>query len=145
MTVITVFSIVTLPCQLKKILDAYHGLWKIEESFRVLKTNFEARPIYVWSEKSIQGHFVVCYLALVIQRILEHKLKQKGIEASTEKIQDAVRSATFSQIEMGVQQIYIKNQASSLFEDILRELELKELPTYGRVHLNSRAYIQPKK
>ncbi|WP_145453269.1 IS1634 family transposase, partial [Staphylococcus epidermidis] len=50
----------------EEILNAYHGLWKIEESFRVLKSNLEARPIYVWTEESIHGHFVICYLALVL-------------------------------------------------------------------------------
>jgi len=129
----------------EEILNAYHGLWKIEESFRILKTNFEARPIFVWSEKSIQGHFVICYLALVIQRILEYKLKQKGVEASTEKIQDAIRSATFSQINMENEQIFIKNQESPLFSEILGALNLKKLSTYGRVHSQSRAYIQPEK
>ncbi len=54
----------------EKVIDVYHGLWKIEESFRVLKSNLEARPIFVCTESSI-GHFVLCYLALVIERYLE--------------------------------------------------------------------------
>ncbi|MCF3696704.1 transposase, partial [Salmonella enterica subsp. enterica serovar Weltevreden] len=70
----------------EEILNAYHGLWKIEESFRVLKSNLEARPIFVWTEESIRGHFVICYLALVLQRLLEYMLTQKGLELSTEKI-----------------------------------------------------------
>lgn len=70
----------------EQVLGAYHGLWKIEESFRVLKSNLEARPIYIWSEDSIQGHFVLCYLALVLQRLLEYHLHEKGIDFSTEAI-----------------------------------------------------------
>ncbi len=43
-----------------EIIDIYQGLWKIEESFRVLKSNLEARPLFVWTPESIQGHFVIC-------------------------------------------------------------------------------------
>ncbi len=57
----------------------YQGLWKIEESFRVMKSNLEARPIFVWTESSIRGHFVMCYLALVIQRYLEYKLRKENL------------------------------------------------------------------
>lgn len=74
----------------------YQSLWKIEESFRVLKTNLEARPIFVWRPESIQGHFVLCFLALVLQRFLEHRLKSKGVPLSTERIQQALKSATLS-------------------------------------------------
>ncbi|WP_145453236.1 IS1634 family transposase, partial [Staphylococcus epidermidis] len=95
----------------EQVLDAYHGLWKIEESFRVLKSNFEARPIFVWTEESIQGHFVICYLALVIQRLLEALLRQKGLDYSTEKIQGAIRSATITQVNFEGREIYIKNKS----------------------------------
>jgi transposase len=42
----------------------YGGLWKIEESFRVLKTDLQARPVFVWSDNHIKGHFVLCCLSL---------------------------------------------------------------------------------
>lgn len=130
----------------EEILDAYHGLWKIEDSFRVLKSNFEARPIYVWSEESIQGHFVICYLALVIQRILEYKLSQKGLSLSTEKIQEAIRSANLTQVNFDGREIYIKNKADDVFPDILKALHLKDIPTYGQKNnKTNNAYIQPKK
>lgn len=129
----------------EEILDAYHGLWKIEESFRVMKSNLEARPIYVWTEESIQGHFVLCYLSLVIQRLLEYFLKAEGLEVSTEKIQDALRSAKLTQIEVDGRSLYIKNQATEVFADILKALDLEDIPVYGQKDNRAKAYIQRKK
>src|SRR5690606_35487148 len=116
----------------EQVLDAYHSLWNIEESFRVLKSNLEARPIYVWTEESIHGHFVVCYLALVLQRLLEYLLKQKGLDLSTETIQDAIRSATLTPVNLEGMEIYIKNIPQDVFSDILKALALEDIPTYGQ-------------
>lgn len=58
----------------EEIINIYRKLWKIEESFRVMKTQLQVRPIYVWTKANSEGHFVMCYLALVLQRMLEYKL-----------------------------------------------------------------------
>src|SRR5690625_2106358 len=128
-----------------EILNAYHGLWKIEESFRVLKSNLEARPIYVWTKESIKGHFVICYLALVLQRLLEYLLSEEGLDLSTEKIQDAIRSATVTQVNVEGREIYIKNKSDDAFADILKALKLKDIPAYGKNDKRTNAYIQKKK
>lgn len=56
------------------IYNTYHCLWKIEESFRVMKTYLEARPVYLHNKESIYGHFTICYMALTILRLLELKV-----------------------------------------------------------------------
>ena len=58
----------------KDILTVSEGRWKIEESFRILKTDFESRPVYVSREDRIRAHFLTCYLALLIFRLLEKKI-----------------------------------------------------------------------
>lgn len=55
----------------KEIYDIYHGLWRIEESFRILKSCLEARPVYLQTRESIYGHFLICYLSLLLLRLLE--------------------------------------------------------------------------
>lgn len=57
----------------KDILSVSEGRWKIEESFRIMKTDFESRPVYVSREDRIRAHFLTCYLALLIYRLLEKK------------------------------------------------------------------------
>ena len=56
------------------IYNTYHGLWRIEESFRVMKTYLEARPVYLQNKESIYGHFTICYMALAILRLIELKV-----------------------------------------------------------------------
>lgn len=56
------------------ILSVSEGRWKIEESFRIMKTEFESRPVYVSREDRIRAHFLICFLSLLIFRILEKKM-----------------------------------------------------------------------
>lgn len=62
------------------IYNAYHNLWKIEETFRILKTNLDARPVYVRSENKIYGHFLICYLSIVLIRILQQIIFKNEIK-----------------------------------------------------------------
>jgi transposase len=61
----------------KDILKVSEGRWQIEESFRIMKTDFEARPVYLSREDRIKAHFLICYLALLLYRIIEKKLEKK--------------------------------------------------------------------
>jgi len=65
-----------------EIYNAYHQLWRIEESFRIMKTYLEARPVYLQTRESIYGHFLICYLALTVLRLLEFKVFEEKIPTS---------------------------------------------------------------
>lgn len=58
----------------KDIYEAYHNLWRIEESFRIMKSQLDARPVYLQKENTIVGHFLICYLAVLLTRILQFKV-----------------------------------------------------------------------
>ena len=58
----------------QEIYNTYHGLWRIEESFRIMKTYLEARPVYLKNKESIYGHFTICYMSLSILRLIELKV-----------------------------------------------------------------------
>ena len=60
-----------------KIIDIYRGLWRIEESFRITKSDLEARPVFVSTKEHIEGHFLSCFISLTIARILEMKTEHK--------------------------------------------------------------------
>ena len=63
----------------RDVIDRYHGLSRIEDSFRVIKSNLEGRPIYVWTNEHIHAHFLICFIALTIIRIWQHKvLRSEG-------------------------------------------------------------------
>lgn len=73
-------------------MSIYRSQWKIEESFRILKTDLEARPVFVWTDKHIEGYFLICYIALTMLRYLQYLLQKNGPELSAERIMDAFYS-----------------------------------------------------
>ena len=64
------------------IYDIYHYLWRIEETFRILKTNLDARPVYVQKESTIFGHFLVCYTSILMVRILQFLVYKNEIKSN---------------------------------------------------------------
>lgn len=64
----------------RDVIDAYRGLWRIEESFRILKSDFDARPVFVSREDHIRAHFLICYIALFIMRLMQKDTKWACID-----------------------------------------------------------------
>lgn len=60
-----------------EVVKAYHGLWEIERSFRITKSNLQSRPVHVSLEQRIEAHFLTCYIALLILRLLDKRLNRK--------------------------------------------------------------------
>ena len=58
------------------IYNTYHNLWRIEESFKIMKSDLDARPVFVQKEECIKGHFLICYLAVLLERIFQVKILQ---------------------------------------------------------------------
>jgi len=61
----------------ERIIEMYRGLWRIEESFKVTKSDLETRPVYLSREEHIKAHFLICFIALVIARLLQHRTNNK--------------------------------------------------------------------
>jgi len=62
--------------------SVYHNLWRIEESFRIMKSDLDARPVFLQKEETIKGHFLICYLAVLLERILQFKVLGNKYSAS---------------------------------------------------------------
>ena len=93
----------------REIINRYHGLSRIEDSFRIIKSDLEGRPIYVWTEEHIKAHFLICFIALTIIRIIQYKILkyenkstlnvdgwEQGITA--EKIKEALNNFQADQV-----------------------------------------------
>lgn len=97
-----------------EIYASYHNLWRIEESFRIMKSQLDARPAYMQKQKTITGHFLICYLAVLLTRLLQiHVLKD---EYGTEEIFDFIHDFRVAKIS---DRKYINLTRSSPF---IREL-----------------------
>ncbi len=105
-------------------INAYHSLWKIEESFKIMKSTLEVRPVFVWTPKRIKGHFVICFLAFLLARHIEYKLAKNNISVSAEKIRQAINSLQFAKINIEAKPYLVKTQANELAHKILRILKI---------------------
>ena len=95
-----------------KIIDIYRGLWRIEESFKVAKSELEARPVYVWTREHIEAHFLTCFVALTIARILELKIDRKY------SISRLLESLAKSQCSLLQQNYYLFDYYDEVLKDI---------------------------
>lgn len=76
----------------REVIEACRGLSRIEESFRVLKGTMEARPVYVWTEAHIRAHFLVCYVALLVMRLMQADVEAAtGSRPSADAVAEALR------------------------------------------------------
>jgi transposase len=111
----------------QEIVAMYAGLSKIEESFKVTKSRLRARPVYVWTQEHIKAHFLICFISLLIIRILEMKT---GHKHSTEVLIDAMKSASATHIESNW---WIFDYHSSALDDIGAALQIDFSKKYLRL------------
>lgn len=96
-----------MEASVEDILQISKGRWEIEESFRIMKSEFKARPVYLHRDERIKAHFIICYLSLLIYRILEkEKLQDKY---TTQEIITTLKDMITNKIEgIGYKQLYQK-------------------------------------
>lgn len=97
------------------ILKVSEDRWQIEECFRIMKTDFSARPVYLRDETRIKAHFLICFLALLEYRILE---KQLNNQYTCEEILSSLRDINFASIqEQGFMPLYSRNALTDLLHE----------------------------
>ena len=109
------YSIVTSELKMSdhELRNKYRGLSKIEETFKITKSELEARPVLVWTKEHIESHFLTCFVALVITRLLEKKI---GNKYSIHKIIESIKNYNSIPIE---HDLCIQNYS----DEIIKELE----------------------
>jgi transposase len=112
----------------EKILDYYHQLWRVEESFRIFKSHLEARPMFHWNPNRIKGHMVLCFIAFLIERTIEIELKKANINYSATKIREALIELQFSEITVEDKTFFLRAPVQGLANDILRAFRIKIPP-----------------
>ncbi|GAU75962.1 IS1634 family transposase [Fusibacter sp. 3D3] len=95
-----------------EVIEIYRGLWKIEESFKVTKSDLETRPVYVSTQDHIKAHFLTCFIALVLARILEFKMDGKH---TITRIIDSLSKCTCTNVD---QNYYLFDYYDEVLKDI---------------------------
>lgn len=96
----------------EQIIEIYRGLWRIEDSFRITKSDLETRPVYVSREDHIEAHFLSCFVALVLLRLIEKKLEHKY---PVPKILESLRRSSCSLLE---ENMYLFDYYDQVLSDI---------------------------
>ena len=112
------YSIVTSEFDMPdaEIIETYRGLWEIEETFRITKSTLEARPVYVSREDRIGAHFLTCFLALVLLRLLQKKLNRRF---SADKILECLNGIACSSEQENIYLFDYRTELSDAIGDAL--------------------------
>ena len=101
------------------IYGIYHNLWRIEESFKIMKTELDARPVYLQKENSIKGHFLICYIAVLLERLLQFKILNN--EFCTSEIFEFMRNFQVAKINDGYMNL---STNSELMQELMKLWDL---------------------
>ena len=102
--------------EVRDILKVSEGRWQIEECFRIMKTDFSARPVYLQDENRIKAHFLICFLSLLIYRLLEKKLDGRY---TCEEILGTIREMNFAGIqEQGFMPLYRREKLTDELHEV---------------------------
>ena len=113
----------------KQIVLTYQMLWQIENSFRVLKSTLDLRPVYHWTEKRIQGHIMICFLSLYMLRAIEYKInRQEKLNISTDEIFDHLDKIRAVTINAFKKRVVMRTEIIDENNLILRTLGIKIPP-----------------
>ena len=123
------YAIVTseLDASDERIVEIYRGLWKIEDSFRVTKSDLETRPVYVSRQDHIEAHFLSCFVALVLARLLEKRLEGKY---PIPRILESLKHSSCSLLE---QNLYLFDYHDEVLADIGKLIGIDFNRKYRRV------------
>lgn len=126
------YSIVTSEKNLsdKEIRGVYKGLWKIEESFKIIKSEFKTRPVHVRLDEHINGHFLVCFTTLVLMRILEHMIHSKH---SVKQIRESLINYSCSYLEKNYYLFDFRDDVIKTFEETLNVNFSKKIMTLSEI------------
>lgn len=115
----------------RDVLSKYRGLWKIEECFRLSKTDLQIRPIYHFTSTRIRGHIALCFMSLVASKALKNKLKEKEIDVSLQRLVEEANSIQYSILEdKSTKKRYkLPSSMSELASQILQALGIKRCKT----------------
>jgi len=140
------YSIVTSEVDMlnSEVKSRYHGLSRIEDSFRIIGNDLEGQPIYVWTPEHINAHFLICFIALTIIRLIQHKvLKEQGKDTlnidgweqgiTAEKMKKALNNFEANHIGDGYYQISKVNQEMKKILSIFKINDELSLPNIGNI------------
>ena len=100
----------------REIIERDKGLWKIEESFKITKSQLKSRPVYVRKKGHIEAHFFICFLALILIRLLE---KETNYEFSISELINSIKNLSVTYLDENYYMLDYADDVSKSFSNIL--------------------------
>jgi transposase len=129
----------------KEVIDKYHGLTRIEEQFRVMKSCLDARPVFVHNPNHIKGHLLICLISLIIMRIIQSKIVESGLALPSKKKIHKPLNWTSGLSAERIQNALNKWQVETLVDDYFRfnninDPDLKLILEAFKIEIEPRLY-----
>ena len=100
----------------KEVIERYKGLWKIEESFKITKSQLKSRPVYLRKKDHIEAHFFICFLSLILIRLLE---KETDFKFSISTLIDSMKNLSVTYLDENYYMLDYVDAVSKKFSEIL--------------------------
>ena len=111
------------------ILEHYKQLYKIEHTFRTFKSHLEMRPMFHWTDKRIEGHICLCYIAYTLLNYVQQKLIAAGNPLSEKNLREIIDHMQVSLVQHNEEQIYLRAKPKDGQAVLQQKLGLKALPS----------------
>ena len=105
-----------------EVIDQYHGLWVVERAFRITKGSLEARPIFHFTERRIEAHICICFVAYKLYKELERILRLLGIGLSVDKVLNIAKTISTVSIRLDDGTTHIRTLLNTPEEKLLAPL-----------------------
>lgn len=112
----------------EQVLDHYHHLFQIEHSFRTFKGYLETRPMFHWTNKRIEGHICLCYIAYSLLNHLQIRLEKQGTPLTEQVIRKALDNMQVSLIKQEDRYFYLRSKSNQTTDQLLKAVGEKNLP-----------------
>ena len=112
---------------IEQVLDNYRHLYQIEHSFRTFKSHLETRPMFHWTDKRIEGHICLCYIAYALLNHVQQKLLKGNIRRSEKQIRKALDQMQLSLIKNKNQEFYLRSANKEDIDMLINRMGLKKL------------------
>jgi transposase len=109
----------------KDIVDRYKELWKIEDAFGEIKGTMEARPMFHWTDKRIEGHMMVCFLAYYLEALVTKLIKEADCDFSAPSAFDALNQIRAVPVEVRGQTIWVRTKIEGIAAKVIQALKIR--------------------
>lgn len=109
----------------KDIVDRYKELWRIEDAFGEIKGTMEARPMFHWTDKRIEGHMMVCFLAYYLEALVTKLIKEANCDFSALSAFDALNQIRAVPVEVRGQTVWVRTKIEGIAAKVMQALKIR--------------------